>query len=122
MEQPVTIFTIGNGVLGELFDRELERVVADILDLNTDAEAKRSIVVKVTIAPDKDRGFGMALIEVSSSLGKPKPAGSTMYFGRKNGKIIAVENTPQQSEMFDKLGPRPVVEFDKKTGEVNERS
>jgi hypothetical protein len=123
MEQPVTIFTIGNGVLGELFDRELERVVSDILDLNTDAEAKRAITVKVTIAPDKDRGFGMALIEVSSSLGKPKPAGSTMYFGRKNGKIIAVENTPQQSEMFDKLGPRPVVEFNQKTGEViNERT
>ena len=104
--------------MGELFDRELERVVADILDLNTDAEAKRTINVKVTIAPDKNRGFGIALIEVSSALGKPKPAGTTMYFGRKNGKIVAVENLPQQSEMFDPLGPRPVVEFSKKTGEV----
>jgi hypothetical protein len=113
MEQPVTIFTIGNGVLGELFDRELERVVADILDLNSEAEAKRS----VTVSPDKDRNFGMAGIEVSSSLGKPKPVGSTMYFGRKNGKIIVVENTPKQSEMFDKLGPRPVIDL--KTGEVS---
>lgn len=116
MEQPVTIYTIGNGVLGELFDRELERVVVDILDLNSEAEAKRTITVKVTIAPDKNRGFGIALIEVSSALGKPKPVGATMYFGKKNGKIIAVENTPQQEEMFDKLGPRSVVEF--KTGEV----
>jgi hypothetical protein len=118
MEQPVTIYTIGNGVLGELFDRELERIVTDILDLNTDAEAKRSISVKVTVSPDKDRGFGMTLIEVSSSLGKPKPVGSTMYFGRKNGKIVAVENIPKQEEMFDKLGPRPVVEFNQKTGEA----
>ena len=118
MEQPVTIYTLGNGVLGELFDRELERVVVDILDLNTDAEAKRTITVKVTIAPDKNRGFGTALIEVSSALGKPKPAGTTMYFGRKNGKIIAVENLPKQSEMFDVLGPRPVVDFNQKTGEV----
>jgi hypothetical protein len=118
-EQPVTIFTLGNGVLGELFDRELERVVSDILDLNSEAEAKRTITVKVTIAPDKNRGFGVALIEVSSALGKPKPAGTTMYFGRKNGKIVAVENIPQQGEMFDKLGPRPVVEFNQKTGEVD---
>ena len=117
-EQPVTIFTIGNGVLGELFDRELERVVTDILDLNSEAEATRSITVKVTIAPDKNRGFGIARIDVSSTLGKPKPAGATMYFGRKNGKIIAVENTPLQSEMFDKLGPRPVADFNQKTGEV----
>jgi hypothetical protein len=120
MESPVTIVTIGNGVLLELFDRELERVVSDILDLNSEAEAARSITIKVTIAPDKNRGFGMAKIECSSSLGKPKPAGSTMYFGRKNGKIIAVENSPQQSEMFDILGPRPVVEFNQKTGEVKE--
>lgn len=119
MEQPVTISTIGNGVLHELFDRELERVVADILDLNSEAEAKRTITIKVSIFPDENRGFGSVDLEVSSTLGKPKPAGSLMYFGRKNGQIIAVENTPQQSEMFDKLGPRPVVDFNKQTGEVS---
>jgi hypothetical protein len=118
MEQPVTLYTIGNGVLGELFDRELERVVADILDLNSEAEAKRSISIKVNIAPDANRNFGMVGIEVASTLGKPKPVGTQMFFGRKNGKIIAVENVPQQSELFDKLGPRPVVDF--KTGEINE--
>lgn len=119
MENPVTITTIGNGVLLELFDRELERVVADILDLNSVAEAKRTITIKVQIYPDKDRGFGSVDLEVSSALGKPKPAGSLMYFGKKNGKVIAVETTPQQNEMFDKLGPRPVVEFNKQTGEVS---
>jgi hypothetical protein len=119
MEQSVTLITIGNGVLIELFDRELERVVADILDLNSEAEAKRTITIKVHILPDKDRGFGSVGLEVASALGKPKPAGSLMYFGRKNGKVIAVENIPQQSEMFDKLGPRPVVEFNKQTGEIS---
>lgn len=117
MEVPVTISTIANGALFELVDRELERVVADILDLNTEAEAKRSVSIKITIAPDKNRGFGVAMIEVSSSLGKPKPVGSTMFFGRKNGKIVVLENATQQGEMFDKLGPRPVVDF--KTGEVS---
>lgn len=116
MEQPVTIYTIGNGVLGELFDRELERVVADILDLNSEADAARSITIKVAIKPDENRNFGQVGISVASSLGKPKPVGSTMWFGRKNGKIIAVENQPSQAEMFDKLGPRPVVDI--KTGEI----
>jgi hypothetical protein len=117
-EMPVTLVTIGKGVLMELFDRELERVMADILDLNSEAEAKRSIQIKIGINPDKDRGFGACTIEVSSLLGKPKPVGSLMYFGRKNGKFIAVENQPEQSEMFDKLGPRPVVAINSKTGEI----
>ncbi len=120
METPVTINTIGNGVLVELFDRELERIVLDILDLNSVATAVRTITVKVHIKPDENRGFGQTGIVVSSSLGKPKPVGSTMFFGKKNGRIIAVENAPQQSEMFDRLGPRSLVEFNQKTGEIKE--
>ncbi|MBN1567964.1 MAG: hypothetical protein JXA73_08950 [Acidobacteria bacterium] len=116
MEQPVTIFTIGNGVLGELFDRELERVVSDILDLNTKADAIRTISIKIAIKPDENRNFGMVGISVSSSLGQPKPVGTQIFFGKKNGKVIAVESIPQQGEMFDKLGPRSIVDF--KTGEV----
>lgn len=117
-ETPVTIFTIGGGVLGELFDRELESVVADILDLNSKATAKRSITIKINISPDENRNFGTAEIEVSSTLGKPKPFGTQIFFGRKNGKIIAVENIPQQGEMFDRTGPRPVVDI--KTGEISQ--
>jgi len=116
-EQPVTIFTIGNGVLAELFDRELEKVVEDVLDLNSIATAPRSITIKVMVKPDENRNFGHVGITVASSIGKPKPVGSTMYFGRKNGKIIAVENMAQ-AEMFDKLGPRKVAEFNPKTGEI----
>lgn len=117
-ETPVTIFTIGGGVLAELFDRELERVVTDILDLNSEAKAERSITIKVAIKPDENRNFGQAAIFVGSSLGKPKPAMTQIFFGRKGGKIVAVENNPQ-AELFDKTGPRPVVDFDKNKGEAN---
>jgi hypothetical protein len=117
MEEPVTIYNIGKGVLGELFDRELEKVVADILDLNTKAEVVRVIDIKIAIKPDENRNFGIVGIFVSSSLGKPKPVGGTMFFGRKNGKVVAVQNEAQE-EMFDKAGPRPVVSINKGTGEV----
>ena len=117
-EQPVTLFTLAGGALGELFDREMERVSADILDLNTEAEAVRTITIKVKIKPDKDRGFGYAGMFISSTLGAPKGVGSTMYFGRKNGHATAMEAVSDQKELFDTLGPRPVVEFNKNTGEV----
>jgi len=121
-EQPVTLFTLAGGALGELFDREMERVSADILDLNTEAEAVRTITIKVKIKPDKDRGFGYAEMLISSTLGAPKGVGSTMYFGRKNGHATAIEAVSEQRELFDPLGPRPVVELkskiNTKTGEV----
>jgi O-glycosyl hydrolase len=122
MEQPVTLFTLAGGALGELFDREIERVAADIIDLNTEADAARTITIKVKIKPDKDRGFGAVDMFVSSTLGQPKGVASMMYFGRKNGRAVAVENVPAQKELFDSMGPRPVVEFkqavNKETGEV----
>jgi hypothetical protein len=116
MEQPVTLFTLGDGVLNELFDRELERVVSDVLDLNSKASVVRTINIKIAIKPDENRNFGMVGISVKSSLGEPKPVGTQIFFGKKNGKVIAVENVPQQSEMFDKAGPRAVVDFS--TGEL----
>jgi len=118
MEQPVTLFTLAEGAAGELFDREMERVCADILDLNTEAEAVRTITIKVKIKPDKDRGFGHVGMFISSTLGAPKSVGSRMYFGRKNGHATAVEDVTDQRELFDPLGPRPVVEFNRNTGEV----
>lgn len=118
-EQPVALPTLGNGALNELFDRELERVVTDILDLNSEPSAVRTITVKVAIKPDENRNFGQVGLSVSSSLGKPKPVGTQMFFGRKDGKVIAVEGIPAQSEMFGETGPKPeIVDF--KTGEVSE--
>ena len=115
-EQPVTLYTLAGGAAGELFDREIERVTADILDLNTEADAVRTITIKVKIKPDQNRGFGACGIFVSSTLGAPKGVASTMFFGRQGGRAVAVGNVPDQKELFDKLGPRPVVDI--KTGEV----
>jgi len=119
MEQPVTLYTLAGGALGELFDREMERVSADILDLNTEADAVRTITIKVKIKPDENRSFGAVGMFISSTLGAPKGVASMMYFGRKNGRAVAVENVPAQKELFDPLGPRPVVDFvNRETGEV----
>jgi hypothetical protein len=118
MEQPVTLFTLANGALGELFDREMERVTADILDLNAKADAVRTITIKVKIKPDQNRNFGTVDMSISSTLGAPKGVASTMFFGRKNNHAVAVENVPDQKELFDPMGPRPVLDFNRNTGEV----
>jgi hypothetical protein len=101
-EEPVTIFNIANGALGELFDKELQRVLADVLDPNTKATEVRSITIKVAFRPDESREFSAVGLLVTSSLGKPKPIGAQIFFGRKGGQILALENNPKQSGLFDK--------------------
>ena len=117
-EEPVTLHTIAGGAAAELFDRELERIVADILDLNTEACAIREIDIKVKIKPDENRNFGAVAITVTSKTGAPKGVGTMLFFGKRNGMPVAVENNPQQPKLFDQLGPRPVVDFE--TGEVKD--
>ena len=114
-EAPVAIHTIAGGAIVELFDRELERVTNDILDLNAEAEAVRTITIKIKIKPDKERNFGMVEATVDSVMGKAKGVGSMMYFGKKGGRAVAMQNENQR-ELFDQAGPRPVINFN--TGEV----
>ncbi len=117
-EQPVTIMTIAGGAVIELFDRELEKIAADILDLNSKATAKRTITITVEIEPEEDRGKAEVSVTVASKLGTPKAVGTLIFLGKREGKPIAVENITAQKPLFDQLGPRPVVIM--QTGEVKD--
>lgn len=100
-EEIVTLASIGNGAALELFDHELSRVIANIADINTSAKSKREINIKVVIQPDEDRGIGFASVEVKSKLAGVKPVSSTMYFGKKDGQFVAVQNQFTQPSIFD---------------------
>lgn len=100
-EEIVTLASIGNGAALELFDKELQAIIANIADPNTSAKSKREISIKVTIQPDEDRGIGFATLEVKSKMASVKPVSSTMYFGKKEGKLVAVQNNFAQPGIFD---------------------
>lgn len=100
-EEIVTLASIANGAALELFDHELTRVIANIADVNTSAKTKRGINIKVVIQPDEDRGIGFATVEVTSKLAGVKPVSSTMYFGKKDGALVAVQNNFNQPGIFD---------------------
>lgn len=97
----VTLASIGDGAALELFDRELARVIGNIADPNTSPTQTREINIKIKIKPDEDRDIGEAQVLVSAKLASVKPVKSTLYFGKKEGRLIAVENNPKQSTIFD---------------------
>lgn len=49
----MTLANLGGGAAVERFQEELQKVITNILDPNTEAQAKRSVVLKVTIKPEK---------------------------------------------------------------------
>lgn len=98
--QGVTLDNIGGGALAELFNRELATVLANIADPNTNEKAKRSIVITVALKP---KGRDQADVELTcvAKLAPVAKVDTTVFMGRSNGKLVAVENDPRQSNLFD---------------------
>lgn len=106
LEEPVTLVSLAGGAAVELFQEEFNRVLKNIDDPNTEAEAARIITLKVTIKPDEDRAVGRVTVAASSKIAGVKPAGSVIYMGRHRGTLVAVEHNPKQIEMFKTPQPR----------------
>ena len=116
VEDRISLHTMAGGAVEELFGRELDKITADILDLNAEATAVREIVIKIKVKPDENRNFGSVAITVDSKSGSAKAVGSVFSFGRRSNRAVAAEFEPEQKPMFDITGPRPVI--DMKTGEI----
>jgi hypothetical protein len=95
-EVPVTLVSIGGGAAVELFDIELERVLANIKDINTDPKTRRRITLVVDIVPNEERAYGDVRITATSKLASGKAHQSLMYVVKRGGQIMAVESNPQQ--------------------------
>jgi len=105
-DQVVTLLTICRGAAVELFQKEFENVIENILSPNTDDSTKREIVIKVSIKPDKHEPTRADYqVSVNSKLCPLNPASSQMYFGKRNGKYLAVEHDPRQSQLFEEVKP-----------------
>lgn len=109
--QGVTLGTIGSGALAELFEAELDKVLGNIADPNTDETTKRSITITVTLKPNRDRDVAEVGLACTSKLAGTVKVNTQLYMGRREGRLIAVESDPRQSNLFDAPRPAAVAEF-----------
>lgn len=117
MEEPVTLATLAGGAAMELFDNELAKVVENILDLNTEPDQVRKVVLEVRLKPDGSRKNAAVYVQVSSKIGPFKGCGTMFYFGKHKGRAFAIESNPDQGRLFDQ--PAKLVNINMETGEVN---
>jgi hypothetical protein len=80
----------------QLFQEELDKVLENIMDPNTEAEQVREVRLVVKIKPDKDRSTAAVAIIPSCKLAAAVALGTRMFFGKKGGRFLAWEHDPEQ--------------------------
>jgi len=96
----VSLSTIGSGAAVELFGEELRKVLSNIADVNTAAEAKREISLRILIKPSKDRSYGAVQVICTSRLAPVKPYETSMHMGLEGGEVKAFEEDAHQFELI----------------------
>lgn len=91
----ITLGNVAGGAAGELFDREFRRALDNIHDPNTNPKQKRKITLEFVITPSEDLEEAVIVVRAKSSLAEIKPASSTVFMGRRNGRVVAVAYDPR---------------------------
>lgn len=91
--EKVSIFDLADGAVHERANLELERVMENIRDLNTDYRKPRTLTVTFTFTADEDREMVHVRHAVTSKLAPLKAMNTTIMLGYDGGELTAVEQT-----------------------------
>lgn len=96
---------LGYGAVGERFENDLQKVLKNVDDPNTKADAVRSITLTVSIKPGKNRQSASITVGSSVRLAPPMPIETEMLIGKeKDGTMVGREllsGEPGQAFMDD---------------------
>ena len=90
------INTIGGGIAPNLFKEGLERLLENIQDEATSAEAKRTLTLEFTFSPDSQRGLLDCKVNMKTKLA-PISGRKAMVWLSKDG--TATISDPKQTEL-----------------------
>lgn len=105
-----------DGALTERFNMEMDRVLKNVFDPNTDHKTKRQITITVEITPNEKRTAAGITVDVKSKIAPPVKLSQTCFLWQDDeGNVTATEITQQIPGQIDMDGneqriPR-VVEF-----------
>lgn len=93
---------VKKGALAEMIARALREAAANINDVNTPAEAKRSIKLEITLKPMADRRNAEITLGYSTKFPGFNAVKSSVYVGaQKSGDPVELwADDPRQDELF----------------------
>ena len=98
-KERMTLANMCSGGVQEYIDRALAKVSDNILDLNTDAEKKREITIRIIFEPDEnDREDVAVSVKTAVKLAPETGIETQLYISRdfKSGTISLIEHTKGQ--------------------------
>jgi hypothetical protein len=100
-KEEVTLSNLCGGAIEEVFQREFAEVLSNIGDINTDAEAKRKIVLEFTLEPFQDRSGAQVTFACKSKTVPVNAVKGTVFLQRRGTGMVAVPHDPKQIRLFD---------------------
>lgn len=99
--EDVSLSNLCGGAIEEVFQKEFAAVLANIADVNTNAEAKRKISLEFTIKPFEDRSGAHVSFSCKSKTVPTAEVKGTVFLQRRGLVMVAVPHDPKQIRMFD---------------------
>lgn len=99
--EDVSLGNLCGGAIEEVFQKEFAAVLANIADVNTNAEAKRKITLEFTIRPFEDRSGAHVSFACKSKTVPTSEVKGTVFLQRRGLVMVAVPHDPKQIRMFD---------------------
>lgn len=88
----IDLSTFAEGAVSERFDAELQSVLENIQDPNTEAEKARKITLTVTIVPNEQRNLADVKVSAKSALVPAREVGASIIMDYDaDGKVTGAE-------------------------------
>lgn len=106
--ETISLTTICDGGVPEVFERELREVLANITDPNTDPEAVRSLTIKFVFKPYEDRSGAHVNFTCKPALQPVQMRKSQLFLSRHTGQLQAYARDTRQVALFDQTDTNPL--------------
>jgi hypothetical protein len=96
----VALQTIAGGAADELFQHELQAVLDNMADINTECKVMRKITIELSFLPVEERDACAVTIKVKSKLAPTLPQVTRLFLGQEGAKQVAYEERVIQPALF----------------------
>lgn len=108
-----SVLEMAMGGIAEVVDREVDRVICNVMDPSTKATAKRKIVLTMVFKPDEYRERLDMDVQAKSTLAPVTPIKTTLCITKgRGGELLMAEMMPQVPGQIDMDGgesPEPAI-------------
>jgi hypothetical protein len=99
----VTLQTLCEGKAELIFQRDLAKLLENIVDEKIPADVPREMILRIRFAPGKDRKNASVLFESKLKLAQGEAAGGLVHIQRRSDKVLAF---PEATLGFTTIGEK----------------